>query len=486
MKDALGLVRVSTNAQDVARQYDEIEEVKQQYDLNIVRVLRLHGISGTTMLDNAQVQAVLREILQPGIAGLACSAVDRLVRPKRPGDFGIGNAFHDARKTLWTKEEGEMRLWTDQGWSTFVEAAMVAGKEWRRIRSRTRSGKLKMSKLGRNVRGSAALPDGLRYRRITNAAGKTIDCEWSYDEVEVAKVRSAYEFLFQDRFSHAQIERMVGWGRARIRTLRNPVWRGAMAYPATEDHEAYEVAIPLKPVLTVEEWNRAQALLAKRRFWSRETRNQRHLAAEGMLTCMCSLKYYVHGDKRGGQHDGYLCASRHRGGKGCGSAYLWREIVDAAIIEIIEERLTDAKFLTPVFRRVEQAPVTDHRQEREKELAKLAARRKKWIEQYDADHINKAEFEQKMDAVQKAVYEVEARMPATLPTLTLDHRSVVAGLVETLASFATLPFLEQRETLKRVARPFQVINDAIPQVTLSGAFLAELAHTNSAQPSSRL
>ena len=69
-------------------------------------------------------------------------------------------------------------------------------------------------------------------------------------------------------------------------------------------------------------------------------------------------------------------------------------------------------------------------------------------------------------------------MPVAPPPVA-DHRAVVAGLVETLASFRTLPFPDQRSTLKRIVRPFQVVDDAISDVTLSGAFLA---HTNSRQP----
>ncbi len=68
---------------------------------------------------------------------------------------------------------------------------------------------------------------GLVYQRIANAAGKTIDCKWSYDEAEVAKVREAYRLLFQDRYNLSEIERAVGWRRRRSRTLANPAWKAA-------------------------------------------------------------------------------------------------------------------------------------------------------------------------------------------------------------------------------------------------------------------
>jgi len=53
--------------------------------------------------------------------------------------------------------------------------------------------------------------------------------------------------------------------------------------------------------------------------------------------------------------------------------------------------------------------------------------------------------------------------------------------VRSLARFRTWPFAEQQNTLKRVVRSFLVVDRTIPEFTLAGAFLGELACTNSAQ-----
>lgn len=75
-------------------------------------------------------------------------------------------------------------------------------------------------------------------------------------------------------------------------------------------------------------------------------------------------------------------------------------------------------------------------------------------------------------------------MPVSAPLPVLDHRAVIAGLVRDLARFRTRPFGEQRSVLKRVVKCFQVVDAAIPEITLSGAYLGELvAHTDSAQRS---
>jgi DNA invertase Pin-like site-specific DNA recombinase len=483
MKNALALKRVSTDGQDLLRQDDDIEELKQEYGLTIVGTLALKGVSGTAMLTHEQVQRILRDLQRPDVHGLCCSAVDRLFRPKQGSDFAIANYFQDARKNLWTKDDGHIELWTDEGWGRFMEAGVTAGKEWRKIRTRTRSGKKKKRLLGRNVSGSATLPRGLCYQRIANAAGKTIDHKWFYDEAELARVTKAYELLFQDRYTMAEIERAVGWTRGRIRTLTNPTWKGIrVGAPMADETGPVEIPLPLDPVVTPEQWNLALKLLLKRRTWSKETADRRHLAV-GVLICECGCVFYTHSDVRRGGHDSYFCASKCKGGPGCGALWLRRTVVDEAITSIAESVLTDYRVLAGAFGQLTKTPQADTRVEREKELARLLARRQKWIDQYDADRISKSEFEAKMDAVQAATREIEVQMPVA-PALLPDCRVVAADLAGTLASFRTLPFLEQRDTLKRVVRKFQVIDAAIPELTLSGAYLGSLAHTKSAQPSS--
>jgi hypothetical protein len=50
---------------------------------------------------------------------------------------------------------------------------------------------------------------------------------------------------------------------------------------------------------------------------------------------------------------------------------------------------------------------------------------------------------------------------------------VVAGLVETLASFRTLPFSDQRKALKNAVRRFQVVENVLAEVVVSGAYGGE-------------
>ena len=116
---------------------------------------------------------------------------------------------------------------------------------------------------------------------------------------------------------------------------------------------------------------------------------------------------------------------------------------------------------------------------REKELSKLAAKRERIIDAYEDGRLTKQEFARRIDAIAEAQRDVEARMPAAAPPA-IDERRLIAGLTRWFAParFGRLPFEQQRAELKRVVRQLSVTDGAIDQVTASGAFLQEYAHTN--------
>ena len=88
--DVIGLLRVSTDVQDVARQRTALQRIAKRFNLRFVFIVELVGVSGTATLENEDVQKILAAIRQPGIRGLAVYALDRLFRPgRRLGQFAI-------------------------------------------------------------------------------------------------------------------------------------------------------------------------------------------------------------------------------------------------------------------------------------------------------------------------------------------------------------------------------------------------------------
>jgi DNA invertase Pin-like site-specific DNA recombinase len=285
----LALLRCSTKEQDLDRQKTDVERMRQTHALQIEYTLPLEDVSGREVLKRPDVlRAVEVDLKRPDIAGGLVPALDRLFRPDDFEDFRILDYFRRAKKLIFNAKEGVIDPSTDIGFQICLMSGAMAGMEWRTLRQRTLDGKREKRKLGRNVTGSESLPRGICYQRITNAAGKTIDGIWSYDEEKVAKIREAYQILFADHtISLTALAAKVGWSHAHSlrRALQNPVWRGVrISAPMAGETEPLEIRLPLEPVLTDEQWALAQTLLAKRRSWSKQTRDQRHLGA-GLLVC---------------------------------------------------------------------------------------------------------------------------------------------------------------------------------------------------------
>ena len=50
-RNIIELLRTSTDLQDVARQRTDLERLKKRFNLQAVRTLELHGVSGTATLE---------------------------------------------------------------------------------------------------------------------------------------------------------------------------------------------------------------------------------------------------------------------------------------------------------------------------------------------------------------------------------------------------------------------------------------------------
>jgi DNA invertase Pin-like site-specific DNA recombinase len=104
-KRVIGVLRVSTDAQDTERQKADIERVAQAHGLAIHRTVPLDGVSGRKVRGNADMLRVLRDLKRPDIDGIAVSALDRLFRLDRFEDFAILDPFKDTGKMIYSAKE---------------------------------------------------------------------------------------------------------------------------------------------------------------------------------------------------------------------------------------------------------------------------------------------------------------------------------------------------------------------------------------------
>lgn len=140
--NVIELLRVSSDKQDVARQEYDTAENREQFNLNVLRTIRLK-ISGTKVLTNEDVQHMIEELQRPGVDAVSISAIDRLFRPQDYEGLLMLQYFHKHRKALISTKEGYVEPWTDRGWEICMTAAQKAGSELRELKRRTKGGRRK-------------------------------------------------------------------------------------------------------------------------------------------------------------------------------------------------------------------------------------------------------------------------------------------------------------------------------------------------------
>ena len=80
----VGLLRVSTDQQDVQRQRTDVGRVILSHNLDAIRTVAAVDVSGRTVMSDPQFQQIFRDLERPDVAGIAISALDRLFRPDGP------------------------------------------------------------------------------------------------------------------------------------------------------------------------------------------------------------------------------------------------------------------------------------------------------------------------------------------------------------------------------------------------------------------
>lgn len=202
---ALAFLRVSTEQQDYQRQKDEIERIAEHYDVEVVAIVEMEGVSGKDTPSDSDVAKLLHDVSAPGIDGLIICELSRLFRPQSPEHFAIGKMFKDAKRTIWTDPDGDgvIEMWTDEGFDKFVTSGSRAGRELRDIKRRSVSGKHKnITREDRKVNG--------------------------YSPVDSPHVSYGWTFIPHDRMTHTRahvvlndaeaaiIHRMAEWALQRI------------------------------------------------------------------------------------------------------------------------------------------------------------------------------------------------------------------------------------------------------------------------------
>src|SRR5436305_14829632 len=108
MPRVIGFLRVSTEEQadkdrtGLLRQREDIRVAAARYGLEIIEVVELIGVSGTSTYEAPEFNSMISAMERPEIHGVVVSSQDRLARPDTLGGLAIFDCFAKFRKKIWT------------------------------------------------------------------------------------------------------------------------------------------------------------------------------------------------------------------------------------------------------------------------------------------------------------------------------------------------------------------------------------------------
>lgn len=370
-KPVIGLVRVSTEDQagddcaGIPRQRDAIVRVAASHGLEVVEVVEFAGISGTVTKEMPEIHRILEMVRERRIAGIALADLDRLFRLKRPGDLAILNDFEEAQATIWT-DSGVYDYSNDNGTTLSIMRGLFSGLELRAIKRRIQQAREKKRKNGELAGAKILLATGVDYDRKTKV--------WSYTNA-IAKVQEAFRIVDEERLTNmSELGRRLGVQAATLRLwLRNPIYKGIrrIAWKRGEafgrarkvwlpgerrdkkkvrraPEDVIENKVIDEPAVSVERWDRVQAILADERLrWRRrraDAGTQVNLGS-GLLTCgHCGGRIYAssgRNKKRPGRAGYYYCRENHylskKRGTRCAQPNLQKPHVDMLLRAFVED-----------------------------------------------------------------------------------------------------------------------------------------------------
>src|SRR5215470_2535691 len=160
-KRVIQLIRVSTDKQDVARQYTENARLTQKHTLDIVETIEFFGVSGKDMPNHTDMKRIEAALRRPDVDGLLCNSIDRLGRIQRGADFQFITVFEETKKTIWTVRDGVLDMNHPEDWERLMAALIKGGSELREITRRSVGGKRENAANG--FLNNASVPYGYRY-----------------------------------------------------------------------------------------------------------------------------------------------------------------------------------------------------------------------------------------------------------------------------------------------------------------------------------
>ena len=471
-RKAIALLRVSSEAQagpdrqGLPAQRRAVHRIAEAHDLEIVEEVEIQ-VSGARVLEDQRFQRLLERIDGPTVHGVVVVDLDRLMRPEDPTYYSIFRRFRDTGTVIYTSA-GPKDFRTDR--LLMVIESEIAALERERIAERTRRGREEKRRQGKRAEG-LGLPRGVDFDHKTG--------EWSYVWPDAERVRDVFRLWLESHgtLSFREIARRTNLvpptyrepSGAVSRILRQPLyagiyrvdrrWRDGKA-AQREPHETYEHRVLDPPLVTVEEFQRAQELLARKRARRapRRSHDAQGATYAGHLDCsLCGASVWVQRDSRG--YPGYVCGNARV--RKCRTGQTSVGLADPQIDAALDTRLGDIDTLRRLIERsVEEAQKRAQAPPGElaRKLSHLHNQRERVKDAYEEGIYDLRDLQKRLAKIDGEVSVLEGLLEHEEEPIAVDPE-LVAELVDVFSSWRHLRREEKREILRayqirvRVSRP---------------------------------
>jgi DNA invertase Pin-like site-specific DNA recombinase len=503
-KRCIELIRVSTAAQaandraSIPAQRAVNRDTARRHGLEIVRTVSIADVSGANVLRSPDMQELLRLIQDPAIVGVVAREFSRLMRPDNYDDLSLLQRFVDSHTDIYLPEG---RVDPTDLLMTMVRAG-VAGKERKEMLERAWSAKEEKRKRGELAQSLVVLPWGVEYE----------NGNWRYKPDSAAKIRQAYRRVLRGEINYSDIAKKLGVSaRGAALILQNPIWKGWRIldkkrdpssngkYPgkdgrqadrkkiARPESEIIRVQVIKQPLLSENEWNRAQEIMGRKRtqHWRSRSDYVSRFVYRGFLTCAACGEPVHSANQRG---DVYVCRARRLAPHVCQTQYMKREQLEARLDALFAHRLTNRKF---VARCIAQLRREHERQAGRQDVARLesaverlSAKRTRILDAYLEGVLTPEERTTRLSAVEQdlAVARKELSAIATAPNAEMVPSDIVSMLAP-LAEWKSWNHAQKRRVLAQMSPDIRVANGRCVRVGLSvGSYNATRRDTDSWRP----
>jgi hypothetical protein len=352
----------------------------------------------------------------------------------------------------------------------------MAGLERSEILERSWAAKEEKRRAGKHPQSWVTLPFGVGYDAQEE--------RWHY-KPESEKVREAFRLFLSGDASYWKVGRELGIDPQNLRImLRNPIYAGWRIYSQRRDpspralrtkadgrqadrpkiarapEEVIRVKVLDPPLVSDQDFRRVQQILdlKKQSHWRVRPDYRHRFTYNGFLKCAeCGNLVYTHtrpdtADRRA--QDWYVCKSRTTterrareatGLEPCRNPYMIRQRLEDAIDEVVSDRLPNRDFLERIAdAHASQSTNTTAQVDSrtiQHELERLEEKRRRVLEAYFENHIDREERERLLSGVEKDKKRYQSLLLGTRQTVA---RLSAADLADALSPFLEWKFLVRK------------------------------------------